>query len=922
MQHESNRCYTLSGIDEGKFSYIAVGCGGTADKNQKNVADAMYEKIARLQREGKPLPKFIALLGDNVYEHGVTKKDDEEGYRPYQEYFYDIYKRIYADFNIPFFNIIGNHGYNYETKTFLKSALPNFKEDEEWGPTRAQHLVEHSRQSTKTQDSVVEEKKGIDRSYTEEERAALNAGNEFPLSPADGQKVLPMYNLPFNYYKLQAGHQHFFFLDSNVYLSEWLALQKGMPGGDDQREGYLEKMMQAGNQAAWLQLQMKGLDPDDKVTFFQHHPILSRAKRGDPLVKSGLNRYMHTVEEREALRETFGVSTEDFDALTVNDLLLKAYQIQKFVGEGRRLRVHCAHAHAQYHVSDEALGIEQTTSGGGGGHLEHEFFPHRVSSEEFARQVDAVVATGLSRREAERLVDNNLLKVAQRTKFFADNYGFALHTVSTDGNGPNELEVLAMGAIEHEAGNKDAIYRFREEKNKMVPIFDEKESKDVLALRHALIRATQAYLSFLVRTRGAWKCPRFIPMLIWPYLCKFYLKVTSPFRSHSGRGREKAVQLQKELLKYSKFSKIELILLLQKNFGDFFHNYDKYTFVKAHLYQHSLYMFIEKACKEEYGVHLDEFVRHHIESKEERLDEFKGLEYSSLTPKVSLLEFIAGWKMLSYLQTKAEEHRVRGNDVWYHVYYLLGFWPWLFLVVIPASAMSLLTSLGALISEGIGLIADYAERDLKRDWKNGGLSLLPCFIWFLVCAICNVLYYSCRQIFSVQQAAEDWKNRAINTARAHVSEKWALRAGFAVKCLSYIVSALAIAALSAIILPYIAPLISTFSVVYWFQQLFHWKALAHLLKGVADLIAPLVIALDKPFSLSNLLPGKLDLPHPVQNAISMPEAGPMEVVAPTMFAVNSLAIAGAKYAERKLEREIHEKADNYFPEMKNQGVRA
>jgi hypothetical protein len=136
------------------------------------------------------------------------------------------------------------------------------------------------------------------------------------------------------------------------------------------------------------------------------------------------------------------------------------------------------------------------------------------------------------------------------------------------------------------------------------------------------------------------------------------------------------------------------------------------------------------------------------------------------------------------------------------------------------------------------------------------------------------------------------------------------------------VSALAIAALSAIILPYIAPLISTFSVVYWFQQLFHWKALAYLLKGFADLLGPIVAVLDKPFSLSNLLPGKLELPHPVQDVANLPEAGPMEVVAPSMFALNSAAMAYVSRAERRAEIEIEENIGSSSTGVDNQRVTA
>ena len=142
-------------------------------------------------------------------------------------------------------------------------------------------------------------------------------------------------------------------------------------------------------------------------------------------------------------------------------------------------------------------------------------------------------------------------------------------------------------------------------------------------------------------------------------------------------------------------------------------------------------MFVENACKEQYGVHLDEFVKHHVANKAETLDEFKGYEYSALTPKVNLLDFITGWKVLSYLDTKGRENYLQNNKVKYYTYYLLGYWPWLFFVVIPASAMSILTSVACLFSEGMGLVADYAKRDLKRDFKNH--NWLGVMIWVALC---------------------------------------------------------------------------------------------------------------------------------------------------------------------------------------------
>jgi hypothetical protein len=75
--------------------FVAMGDTGTGSTTQKEVADAIK---AKCEADGCD---FIILLGDNIYNNGVDSVTDPQWQSKFEE--------PYADLDIPFFPVIGNH---------------------------------------------------------------------------------------------------------------------------------------------------------------------------------------------------------------------------------------------------------------------------------------------------------------------------------------------------------------------------------------------------------------------------------------------------------------------------------------------------------------------------------------------------------------------------------------------------------------------------------------------------------------------------------------------------------------------------------------------------------------------------------------------------------------------------------------------
>ncbi len=77
--------------------FLVVGDTGTGLTPQYAVADAMAEVCGELGCD------FALLLGDAIYESGVSGPDDPQ--------FLSKFERPYANFSIPFYVVLGNHDY-------------------------------------------------------------------------------------------------------------------------------------------------------------------------------------------------------------------------------------------------------------------------------------------------------------------------------------------------------------------------------------------------------------------------------------------------------------------------------------------------------------------------------------------------------------------------------------------------------------------------------------------------------------------------------------------------------------------------------------------------------------------------------------------------------------------------------------------
>ena len=80
-----------------RLRFIAVGDTGSGHEGQRTVARAMANKCKQSGCD------FVVLLGDNVYESGVSSPTDPQ--------FQTKFEQPYADVDAPFYVALGNHDY-------------------------------------------------------------------------------------------------------------------------------------------------------------------------------------------------------------------------------------------------------------------------------------------------------------------------------------------------------------------------------------------------------------------------------------------------------------------------------------------------------------------------------------------------------------------------------------------------------------------------------------------------------------------------------------------------------------------------------------------------------------------------------------------------------------------------------------------
>ena len=83
--------------EPGIVKFVAVGDTGHGNDAQFQVASAIKSKCAQAGCD------FVLLLGDNIYPSGVSSVDDDQ--------FQTKFEVPYAEINIPFYPVLGNHDY-------------------------------------------------------------------------------------------------------------------------------------------------------------------------------------------------------------------------------------------------------------------------------------------------------------------------------------------------------------------------------------------------------------------------------------------------------------------------------------------------------------------------------------------------------------------------------------------------------------------------------------------------------------------------------------------------------------------------------------------------------------------------------------------------------------------------------------------
>lgn len=100
------------------LSFIGLGDWGATGNQQQQVADQMAKTVAQVDAQ------FIANIGDNFYEYGVTSVDDPQ----WENTFKQVYKQPQL-VNVPWISTLGNHDYRPPGNPEVQI---DYKKDSRW----------------------------------------------------------------------------------------------------------------------------------------------------------------------------------------------------------------------------------------------------------------------------------------------------------------------------------------------------------------------------------------------------------------------------------------------------------------------------------------------------------------------------------------------------------------------------------------------------------------------------------------------------------------------------------------------------------------------------------------------------------------------------------------------------------------------
>ena len=84
--------------------FVAMGDGGEGNADQYAVA-AVIADVCAAKTDDHPGCDFVLYMGDNFYDDGVSSASDEQ--------FQTKFELPYADVDLPFYVVLGNHDYGY-----------------------------------------------------------------------------------------------------------------------------------------------------------------------------------------------------------------------------------------------------------------------------------------------------------------------------------------------------------------------------------------------------------------------------------------------------------------------------------------------------------------------------------------------------------------------------------------------------------------------------------------------------------------------------------------------------------------------------------------------------------------------------------------------------------------------------------------
>lgn len=371
------------------FDFLVFGCHGADDATfQQQVADL----AGRLASSSKHRPKFVFILGDNFYPHGVQTPDDEL----FQQRFYQIY-HVLAQYGIPCFPILGNHCENLYKLATGKSGV-------DVGLRQVAHF--YLGEPLKTYNTP--DGKQISYPTIDSKVKLAKEGHQIPdtvMGKSDQHinldiKQLPLWSMPGRSNSFIYSNTQFFLIDSNTYVSDYLkylelkkemiALEKSLqeeesPTLKENIELKIEETRKAlqNNQVACVTEECIKAKAANKRTFLiGHHPpktLGKRAYEADVTLTgtvTGKPIYF-TDEEEKLVRKHFKNLPKDASYNVILDRCLEEQKRNPDAPFSGAIII-AAHDHAMYHYDDTKTNPQSPTcqivSGGGGGSLQKRLY--------------------------------------------------------------------------------------------------------------------------------------------------------------------------------------------------------------------------------------------------------------------------------------------------------------------------------------------------------------------------------------------------------------------------------------------------------------------------------------------------------------------------------------------------------------------